>query len=179
VAAVGVIATMLLLGVPREPTLLSQTLRPVSYPADWYSAAKYLRQHHVTGPTVVLPWHHYLSLSLARDRVVQNPADVFFPGRILVSLEPEITSAPEDDDYADIALAEIRNSRTCALSRALRAHDARAAVVIPVLEGPEDVSTLQRCGFRLVHGDAASVAVLVAPRAQAVRPGFPVLPRVR
>lgn len=160
--ATGVIATMLLLGAAREPALLGRTLNPVSYPADWYSAAQYLRHHPVDGRTAVLPWHHYLSLPLAGNRVVQNPADVFFPGRLLVDLEPEIASVPEDDKNSDIARGEAQNGPPCALAQALRAHGANAAIVLPVLEGPADVSTLEHCGFRRVEGGTGTVAVLVS-----------------
>ncbi len=163
IVVAGVIATMLLLGVAREPALLSRTLRPVSYPTDWYDAARYLRQHPTDGKTAVLPWHHYLSLPLAGGRVVQNPADVFFPGRLLVPLEPEIGPGA-DDEYADIARGETGSSTPCALARALGAHDVGAVVVLPVLEGPADVAGLRACGFRLVRGDTTKVAILVPSR---------------
>ncbi len=157
-AVAATIAVVLALGGAREPQFLARTLRPVAYPEDWYSAARYLRAHP-GGRTAVLPWHHYLGLSFARGRVVQNPADVFFPGDLLVSQDPEIstTASGPAADIRDAAAAP--RPAGCRLGRALRAHGVHHVVVLPTLEGPTELADLLHCGFTLVHGTATTVAV--------------------
>jgi hypothetical protein len=160
-AAAAVVAVFVLLGAAREPRLLARTLRPVTFPASWYATASYLKQHPVRTRTAVLPWHHYFALPFADNRPVQDPADLFFPGDLLVAQDRETSSGvASDPKNADIASAAITPGRPgCALARSLRAHDVGHVIVLPLLEGPADLEELLRCGFELVQGRATTVAV--------------------
>lgn len=55
----------------------AKQLSPVWYPKEWY-AAKALIGSDPGARILVLPWHGYLSLPFARERVVANPAARFF-----------------------------------------------------------------------------------------------------
>jgi hypothetical protein len=165
VAAAAVAATIVLLGAARIPGGLAETLRPVAYPSSWYSTASYLSQNPVEARTAVLPWHHYLTLPFAGGRLVQNPAEVFFPGDLLTSQEPEITQDIVTDSTSDIASAAATPGRRgCQLAQALRAHGVDQVIVLPLLEGPANLRDLMRCGFSLVQGDETTSAVARAAR---------------
>jgi hypothetical protein len=161
VTAVTVVALVLLLGAGREPGLLARTLRPATFPASWYATSSFLKQHPVDTRTAVLPWHHYFALPFADNRPVQDPADLFFPGDLLVAQDRETSSGVASDPDADIAAAAIAPGRQgCRLASALRAHAVGQVIVLPFLEGPTDLEDLLRCGFHLVHGGATTVAVV-------------------
>ena len=157
--AAAVIAVLLLLGAGRVPGLLAPTLRPVAYPADWYATSTYLERHPVRGRTAVLPWHHYFSLPFADDRLVQNPAEVFFPGDLLTAQEPEIAPGTTDSTSDILSAATAPGRQGCRLAQALRGHGVTQVVVLPFLEGPADLEDLRRCGFDLVQGRTTSAAV--------------------
>jgi hypothetical protein len=157
-----VVALALLLGGWNEFHDVSATLTPASYPSDWAAADAAARTHEQTNDrVVVLPWHEYLSLPFAHNRLVQNPAPVFFSGTVLSSQDPEITAetkpaGPNDLDWA----SRPSELSSCALANAIKHNDASLVVVLPVLEGPTDVESLLRCGYTAIYGQPGTVSVL-------------------
>lgn len=53
-------------------------LRSVWYPADWYEAKSIVDKMPAGEKTLVLPWHGYLSLDFADNKIVGNPTQAFF-----------------------------------------------------------------------------------------------------
>lgn len=58
-------------------------LRATPVPADW--AAVRSRVTREPGPVLALPWHQYLHLGVARDRLVLNPLPLYLGGDVLIS----------------------------------------------------------------------------------------------
>jgi hypothetical protein len=141
---------------------LPESLAPSSYPADWTAAAAYLDAHAPPGDrVVVLPWHLYEAFAFTGSRVVENPAPVVFPGDLLVSEDPEVPGGATVSSPGGLAAAAADPDKGCDLAGAVRAIKARWVVVEPVLEGPNDATALQRCGFTLATGGGrGGVAVL-------------------
>jgi hypothetical protein len=52
-------------------------LKPVNYPASWYSFNKQLQKDPPTGKLLFLPWHEYMSYDFT-PRIIANPAPDFF-----------------------------------------------------------------------------------------------------
>ncbi|MDO8492282.1 MAG: hypothetical protein Q7S34_01415 [bacterium] len=53
-------------------------LKPAWYPEAWYEARVLIDTMPLGEKVLVLPWHGYLSLDFAENRVVANPAGAFF-----------------------------------------------------------------------------------------------------
>ena len=81
-------------------------IRPSSYPVGWYAADRVLAADPNPGRTVFLPWHGYLALSFVRntDRVVGNPAPLFFSVPVVASQDVEIPGVRPPTDDPDQAL---------------------------------------------------------------------------
>jgi hypothetical protein len=69
-------------------------VRPSSYPTSWAQADALMG----TGPRLVvaLPWHRYLAVPWAQDRVVSNPMVSAFRRDVVVSADPEFGGMPEE-----------------------------------------------------------------------------------
>lgn len=79
-------------------TELPAVVTPVRYPSAWYQANDYLRSHAGGEPLVaILPAHRYETLPFT-GRLVTNPAEVFFDGRLLLPQDPELSARQEDID---------------------------------------------------------------------------------
>lgn len=61
-------------------------LKPVAYPADWYSANETAKESR--GAILFLPWHQYMLISFA-GRTIENPAQKFFDAKVISSDDPE------------------------------------------------------------------------------------------
>ena len=137
---------------------------PVVYPRYWYHSAEFLRRE--AGPdevVLVLPWHLYQALAPSKGRVVANPADVFFPGRLVVPKNLEIPGrfSEVNSPYDEIGEVIRRQGHgSCATARAIRRHAVRWVLVLDGLESRQAVQGLRRCGFTLVQGAAGRTAVL-------------------
>ncbi len=160
-AYVFVLATLLPFGLT-EVRRLSAVIRPVRYPADWYGAAAYLRRHvSPTSGVVILPWHRYETLPFIANRLVSNPAPVFFPGRLVVSQDPEIPGRPFRGSRSSIgASAQLDATGRCDLARAVRTLPARWALIEAAPGRERNFVALRHCGFRPVYGGRAGVVVL-------------------
>ncbi len=73
------------------------------YPVAWTQADSYLTRVAQNSRTLVLPFHGYLGLSFAHDRVVANPAASYFRTPTLVSRS---VGGPEDQSDAEQAQVE-------------------------------------------------------------------------
>ncbi len=158
-----VIVLALLLGGWNEFHDISLSLTPVHYPSDWYAADQAVRANLQPGNrVVVLPWHQYLSLPFTGDRVVENPAPVFFTGTVLSSTDPEITPEAKSAGPKDLEWASQPSSTDpCSLADAIKSNGAHVVVILPELEGPSDVKALLGCGFRTVFsGEPGGIRVL-------------------
>lgn len=60
-------------------------LKPVSYPRAWYEAKVAIDKMPAGEKVLVLPWHGYLSLDFAGNRVVANPTESFFGRNRIIS----------------------------------------------------------------------------------------------
>jgi hypothetical protein len=77
-------------------------LRPVWYPSAWHQAKDLIDKMPPGEKVLVLPWHGYLSLDFAGNRIVANPAEPFFGrGRIIAGRGVEFGSIR--DQEVDIA----------------------------------------------------------------------------
>lgn len=81
-------------------------LAPVWYPQGWYEAKGTIDQLPPGEKVLVLPWHGYLSLDFARNRIVANPATAFFGrDRVVAGRGVEFGSIHDqeiDPKYRDI-----------------------------------------------------------------------------
>ncbi len=64
-------------------------VRPSAYPASWAQADAVMGEG--PGLVVALPWHRYLALPWAQDRVVSDPMASAFRRGVIVSADPEFT----------------------------------------------------------------------------------------
>ena len=139
-------------------------VKPLEYPSYWYRTRDYLTANVPRGErVVVLPFHLYQPLAFTEERLVANPARVFFPGRLIVPSNLEIPGRATDlvTRYDRISLVVAREGhRTCALAQQLRRLGLRWVLVLDAPEGREAIRTLRRCGAALVHGQPGRSAVL-------------------
>jgi len=135
----------------------ASVVTPVSYPASWDRGAAYLQSHvPADSPVVVLPWHLYETLPFV-GRPTENPADVFFPGRLVISNDPELPGTLPADPIGSGAV----QPEGCALAQAVRASGIRWALVIPgAPAGALNEAALERCGFRAAFGSGTELVVL-------------------
>lgn len=74
------------------PTLLWGAygqLTPRQYPKEWYAANEQLNKEVPPGSRVLfLPWHLYMPFAFT-ERVIANPADMFFDTDVVISNDPE------------------------------------------------------------------------------------------
>jgi hypothetical protein len=140
------------------PTIVS----PVRYPGYWYETASYLaRVVPRRAPVAVLPWHLYQPLRVSEGRLIADPAQVFFPGRLIVPHNVEIPGRATEiiSRYDRIGLAGRADGR-CNLARTLRREGIRWAVVLDGAESAQTVLHLRRCGYSLVQGRPGFTALL-------------------
>jgi hypothetical protein len=147
-----------------EIRAIAPIVKPIRYPAYWYRTRDYLA-HEVppTAAVVVLPWHLYQPLDFTEGRLVANPARRFFPGRLVVPNNLEISGRETDvvSRYDRIGLVVARYGHgTCAVAREIRRLQVRWVLVLDAAEGPQATHALQRCGFKLVQGRPSRTAVL-------------------
>jgi hypothetical protein len=159
-ATLMALAALLPAGVHQLRTL-SDLVRPVQYPPDWYAASAYL----VTAvpqdaPVVVLPWHLYEPLDFA-GRLVANPATEFFPGNLIVPSDPELPGAAPAASPGNIgAIALGPEQHPCDLADAVRSVGAHWVILEQTTGTDDALRRLRACGFRIVEGDAHHAAVL-------------------
>jgi hypothetical protein len=137
---------------------------PIVYPDYWYASADLLERAARPGDVVlVLPWHLYQPLAATGGRVVANPADVFFPGHLVVPRNLEIPGRFGEVGSRFDAIGETirrKGHGSCAAARAIRRSGVDWVLVLDGLEGPEAIRGLRRCGFALVQGRPGRTAVL-------------------
>jgi hypothetical protein len=136
---------------------------PVTYPADWQRAATYLEQHVDSRTQVaVLPWHLYESLPFAQNRLVANPASVFFPGNLVTPNDPElIGETVPAASPGDIGRAALDTTDTgCGLAGAVHRAGIHWVVVENAPGGSDNALRLERCGFHLAEGAPGETSVL-------------------
>ena len=83
-------------------------VRPSVYPTSWAQADALMGEG--TGLVVALPWHRYLALPWAQDRVVSDPMASAFRRDVVVSADPEFGGLPAEgrDPLAD-RVGEVMN----------------------------------------------------------------------
>jgi hypothetical protein len=94
---VAAAAVVLLIPVAYGFTLLwgfGGAVAPSRYPASWAEANRSMGQG--PGAVVALPWHRYLPLPWAQDRVVSNPMVSAFAREVVVSEDPEFGGVPAE-----------------------------------------------------------------------------------
>jgi hypothetical protein len=141
---------------------LAASIAVADYPPDWYSAAAWMAGHiGAHEQVVVLPWHLYESFPFTNGRDVANPAPVFFPGRLVISQDPELPGAPAAPSLNGIGDAAVTPNLGCALANAIRGAGVRWALVE---SGPSDAAdsaqALTQCGFTIAEGQSDSTVVL-------------------
>ena len=138
----------------------SAVVTPVTYPASWSEGAAYLQAHVPAGsPVAVLPWHQYQTLPFVRHPS-GGVADVFFPGNLLTSSDPEIPGTQPSDPIGRAAT----RPHGCGLAAALSAAGIRWVLVIPLAaDGAADEVALQQCGFSVELAPDPYIAVLRGP----------------
>ena len=160
-ATTMVLATLLPSGAVAAARI-TDTVGPVRYPADWYAGLAYIESRvPADSQMIVLPWHEYETLPFAGGRLVSNPAGAFFPRRLLLPDDLEISGRVTEagaDPLAELARAPELGG--CALARALGARDIHWAIVEDAPGGESAAAALQSCGFRVVAGSPGSLRVL-------------------
>jgi hypothetical protein len=76
---------LLLLPVLYVPIMLfgfAGQLKPVNYPASWYSFNAMLERSPATGKVLFLPWNEYQSYNFS-PRIIANPAPAFFDATVI------------------------------------------------------------------------------------------------
>jgi hypothetical protein len=66
---------------------LHNHLEPVEFPAGWRQARDVIQSN--PGTTLAFPWHQYLSIHWARNRLMLNPLPDYLGGDVLSSSDPE------------------------------------------------------------------------------------------
>jgi hypothetical protein len=72
------------------------------YPASWAEARALVAADREPGALLVLPWHLYTAFSWNRDRVVLQPAQRYFPRRVVTNddLELRDRTVPGEDPFS-------------------------------------------------------------------------------
>lgn len=114
-------------------------LNPVEYPPVWYEAKRTIETLPEGERVLVLPWHGYLSLHFADNRVVANPARVFFGReRIEAGRGIEFDGVRDqevDSNYRDID-AFVRSADTLSEVELLEGLRARQITHILIIANP-------------------------------------------
>jgi len=111
-------------------------LNPVWYPQDWHEAKAMITALPPQEKVLVLPWHGYISLSFAENRIVSNPAESFFgKTRVLVGRGIGFGSIHDqeiDPMYRDIdtLVANAKNLSPRSLAKALEARGISDILII-------------------------------------------------
>lgn len=77
-----------------------------SYPASWYESNELLNSDQENFQTLFLPWHMYLNLSFACNKVVTNPAAAFFDKPFIVGDNIEFGNIYNQNNRADSKYVE-------------------------------------------------------------------------
>jgi hypothetical protein len=137
-----------------EVRKLSSVVRPVNYPAAWWRLRAAMPAIVPSQAEVaVLPWHLYESMPFAANRLVANPARVFFPGHLVIASTPEIPGRIEEPTARLQAIATGAVSPwPCALADAIRAAGIQWALLLDARPVDPQSSRLEDCGFRVISG---------------------------
>ena len=81
---------------------LGGQIRASSYPASWQTVARLVRG---SAPVLFLPWHEYQAFPFTTNRVVNTPAEQYFPAPILESQDagPGYQSGPVDPEVSFVS----------------------------------------------------------------------------
>ena len=81
---------------------LGDQIRASSYPASWQTVARLVRE---SAPVLFLPWHEYQAFPFTTNRVVNTPAEQYFPAPILESQDagPGYQSGPVDPEVSFVS----------------------------------------------------------------------------
>lgn len=98
-------AVLISLPIILTPTMLwgfGGQLQPRQYPSEWQTANVFLKRGIAAGEkTLVLPWHQYSEYHFT-DRIIANPAELFFEVPTVISDDPEFKqvspTVPNDDN---------------------------------------------------------------------------------
>jgi hypothetical protein len=77
-----------LLYVSTMPFGFVNQLKPVQYPASWYSFNRQLQSNPPRGKLLFLPWHEYMSYDFT-PRIIANPAPDFFNASVISGTNAE------------------------------------------------------------------------------------------
>lgn len=142
---------------------LPATIIPVEYPSGWYRVAAYMEQHvGPKSPVVVLPWSLYETLPFTGNLLTDNPAPVFFPGRLIspndLQIPGQVSEARSPGNLTRVAVDA--NPNSCALASTLHRIGVHWALVEPAPGGGADAAALLACGFRVQSGALPGLALL-------------------
>jgi hypothetical protein len=106
------LALLMILPIAYTPTLLwggGGQLRATDYPADWYEIDQTIISK-AKGRALFLPWHQYMRFDFA-DRVIANPAPIFFSGDVIAGDNAEIGLLERQIDSSEADVIEPLLSR--------------------------------------------------------------------
>jgi hypothetical protein len=70
-------------------------LRPAAFPPEWAQARHLIESD--PGTVVAFPWYQYFTLDLADNRLVLNVVPFYFGGDVIISSDPNVTTAPKKE----------------------------------------------------------------------------------
>jgi len=111
-AAAGLLVATPLLLLPTLAWGEWGRLGAARYPASWAEARALVAADREPGALLVLPWHLYTAFSWNRDRVVLQPAQRYFPRRVVTNddLELRDRTVPGEDPWSPRLAPLVRGS---------------------------------------------------------------------
>lgn len=130
-------------------------LRPVWYPNGWYEAKAIIDKMPAGEKVLVLPWHGYLSLDFADNKIVANPTASFFGrDRIVASKTVELGKIYDQEvstEYRDIDtfLRNAQNLSPDLISAGLKSRGITSILILinPGIEKSEEGLTYWKTEF--------------------------------
>jgi hypothetical protein len=144
------------------------------YPASWAEARAAVAADPVPGALLVLPWHLYVGLPWNHDRVVLQPAQRYFPRRVVTNDDLELPGliVPGEDPWSPRLAPLVLGSRP--LAPGLPAAGVRWVLVEKL--GPWSAYPPRLAGAELVL-DRGDLALYRGPPPRRVElPGAPAAP---
>src|SRR5439155_11742941 len=108
----GLALSLAVLPVALAPTLgwgAGGRLHPVQYPASWAAVQEVTTRDQRPGGILVLPWHAYLGFGWNDDRIVHQPAPLYFDRPVLTATSLEFGDAilPGEDAWSRSATPSV------------------------------------------------------------------------